>query len=183
MELLAQSVVKFQKVSGPPSATRWSTFGDPPHYKHLTLFCAEGGSAKHEQVLFFTISIVSDELLRTSEENEQGGYLQTSNLRGRGGEDGEGERLGGGRKGKRWMHFSWGHFISQGGGWEGEQAGQREERLGVSRGGSQNLLRRLNFPGTFLQVGGLRKSWRVAWSTSSRCKLCSGWRGQTQGAG
>lgn len=92
-----------------------------------------------------------------------------------------GEGNGREKGGKGWCIFSWEHVISQGRG-RGEekkgggQAGQREERQAFffffSR--QQNFLQppTATSQALFFRFG-FRRSWRVAWSASFRCRL---WR-------
>lgn len=91
-----------------------------------------------------------------------------------------GEGNGREKGGKGWCIFSWEHVISQGRG-RGEekkgggQAGQREERRAFfffffSR--QQNFLQppTATSQALFFRFG-FRRSWRVAWSASFRCRL------------
>lgn len=90
-----------------------------------------------------------------------------------------GEGNGREKGGKGWCIFSWEHVISQGRG-RGEekkgggQAGQREERQAFffffSR--QQNFLQppTATSQALFFRFG-FRRSWRVAWSASFRCRL------------
>lgn len=93
----------------------------------------------------------------------------------------EGEGKGREKGGKGWCIFSWEHVISQGRGRgedkRGGQAGQREERRAFfffffSR--QQNFLQppTATSQALFFRFG-FRRSWRVAWSASFRCRL---WR-------
>lgn len=92
-----------------------------------------------------------------------------------------GEGNGREKGGKGWCIFSWEHVISQGRGRgedkRGGQAGQREERRAFfffffSR--QQNFLQppTATSQALFFRFG-FRRSWRVAWSASFRCRL---WR-------
>lgn len=90
-----------------------------------------------------------------------------------------GEGNGREKGGKGWCIFSWEHVISQGRGRgedkRGGQAGQREERRAFfffffSR--QQNFLQppTATSQALFFRFG-FRRSWRVAWSASFRCRL------------